>query len=65
MEMEEITKNFLQRWKAGIKVQKFEVIILPLAEKDIMENTDYVFYEKQAPETALALLNGFYDAIKN
>ena len=45
-------------------MQKFEVIILPLAEKDIIENTDYIFYEKQAPDTALALLNGFYDTIE-
>lgn len=42
---------------------EYEVIILPLAEKDIINNTDYIFYEKQAPETALELLTGFRSAI--
>lgn len=38
---------------------EYDVIILPLAEKDIVSNTDYIFYEKKAPETALKLLRGF------
>lgn len=45
-------------------MQKFEVIILPLAEEDIKENTDYIFFEKQSPQTALSLLKGFYDVIE-
>ncbi len=44
-------------------MQSYNVVILPLAEKDIARNTDYIFYEKKAPETAKRLLAGFYDAI--
>lgn len=42
---------------------EYDVIILPLAEKDIVSNTDYIFYEKKAPETALKLLRGFRNTI--
>lgn len=42
---------------------EYDVIILPLAEKDIVNNTDYIFYEKKAPETALRLLKGFRSTI--
>lgn len=41
----------------------YNVIILPLAEHDIAKNTDYIFYEKQAPETAVKLLAGFRNTI--
>lgn len=44
-------------------MQNYNVIILPLAESDIARNTDYIFYEKQAPETARRLLAGFRDTI--
>lgn len=37
----------------------YDVIILPLAERDIARNTDYIFYEKESPETAKNLLAGF------
>lgn len=45
-------------------MQKYEVIILPLAEKDIKSNTDYIFYEKEMPDVAVKLLNGFYKTMK-
>lgn len=41
----------------------YDVIILPLAEKDIAKNTDYIFYNKQSPQTALVLLSGFRKTI--
>ena len=41
----------------------YDVIILPLAEHDIAKNTDYIFYEKQASETAIKLLAGFRNTI--
>lgn len=44
-------------------MQTYDVIILPLAERDIVRNTDYIFYEKKAPETALNLLSGFQSTI--
>ena len=46
MEKGETTKNFLQSWKAGIKMPMYDVIILPLAEEDIVNNTDYIAFEK-------------------
>ena len=44
-------------------MQRYSVITLPLAEQDIANNTDYIFYEKQEPETAIRLLKGFRDTI--
>ncbi len=44
-------------------MKTYDVIILPLAERDIARNTDYIFYEKKAPETARNLLPGFQGAI--
>ena len=36
-----------------------KVMMLPLAEADIVNNTDYIAFEKNAPETALELAMGF------
>ncbi|WP_368218333.1 type II toxin-antitoxin system RelE/ParE family toxin [Blautia obeum] len=36
-------------------MRMYKVLILPLAEEDIMNNTDYIAFEKKAPETALEL----------
>jgi len=41
----------------------YEIIVLPLAESDIANNTNYIFYEKKAPDTALNLLDGFKKSI--
>jgi len=41
----------------------YNVIILPLAEEDIASNTDYIAFEKKAPETALRLAMGFRNTI--
>ena len=35
----------------------YKVLILPLAEEDIMNNTDYIAFEKKAPETAMGFRN--------
>ena len=40
-----------------------KVMILPLAEEDIMNNTDYIAFEKKAPEAALELAIGFRNTI--
>lgn len=34
---------FLKNWKESMRMLKYGVIILPLAEKDISNNTDYIF----------------------
>lgn len=34
-------------------MQMYKVMMLPMAEEDIMNNTDYIAFEKKAPETAL------------
>ena len=44
-------------------MQMYKVLILPLAEEDIMNNTDYIAFEKKAPETALELAMGFRNTI--
>ena len=41
----------------------YKVVMLPLAEEDIMNNTDYIAFEKKAPETALELAMGFRNTI--
>ena len=41
----------------------YKVMILPLAEQDIIQNTDYIVYEKKAPETAVKLAQGLRKAI--
>ena len=40
-------------------MQMYKVMMLPMAEEDIMNNTDYIAFEKKAPETALELAMGF------
>jgi plasmid stabilization system protein ParE len=42
---------------------RYHVIILPLAEKDITENADYIYYEKEATETAMRILEGLRQTI--
>ena len=44
-------------------MRMYKVLILPLAEEDIMNNTDYIAFEKKAPETALELAMGFRNTI--
>ena len=44
-------------------MQMYKVMMLPLAEEDIMNNTDYIAFEKKAPETALELAMGFRNTI--
>ena len=62
-EKEEITMSFLQNQKAGTGMQMYKVMMLPMPEEDIMNNTDYIAFEKKAPETALELAMGFRDTI--
>jgi hypothetical protein len=46
-------------------MQMYKVMMLPMAEEDIMNNTDYSAFEKKAPETALELAMGFRNTIAN
>ena len=46
-------------------MQMYKVMMLPMAEEDIMNNTDYIAFEKKAPETALELAMGFRNTIAN
>ncbi len=46
-------------------MQMYKVMMLPMAEEYIMNNTDYVAFEKKAPETALELAMGFRNTIAN
>ena len=40
-------------------MQMYKVMMLPLAEEDIINNTDYIAFEKKSPETALELAMDF------
>ena len=44
---------------------KYHVETLPLAEEDIIRNTDYIAFDKKSPDTALALARGFRKEIAN
>ena len=44
-------------------MRKYQIIILPMAEDDIVRNTDYIAYDKKSPDTALKLIRGFRNAI--
>ena len=44
-------------------MQMYKVMMLPRAEDDIVNNTDYIAFKKKAPETALNLAMGFYNTI--
>ena len=37
-------------------MQMYKVMMLPMAEEDIMNNTDYIAFEKKAPD----IVNGPY-----
>lgn len=37
---------------------EYKVIILPLAEKDIADQTDYIAFELKSPETAVNMAKG-------
>ena len=41
----------------------YKVMMLPMAEEDIMNNTDYIAFEKKVSETALELAMGFRNTI--
>lgn len=44
-------------------MHKYQIIVLPMAEENIVRNTDYIAYDKKSPETALNLSRGFRKAI--
>ena len=44
-------------------MHKYKIIVLPLAEKDISQNTDYIAFNKKSPDIALRLVDGFRKTI--
>ncbi len=38
---------------------EYKVITLPLAEEDIINQTDYIAFELKSPETAINMVKGF------
>jgi len=40
-------------------MHKYQIVMLPMAEEDILRNTDYIAYDKKSPNTALQLSRGF------
>lgn len=51
-------------WRRGIRKDRYQLQILPLAEEDIIDISDYIAFEKQAPQAALALVRGLRKEIK-
>lgn len=43
-------------WRNGIRMHKYKIIVEPLAEEDIIRNTDYIAFDKKSPETARKLI---------
>ena len=41
----------------------YKVMMLLLAEEDIINNTDYIAIQKKSPETAMELAMGFRNTI--
>lgn len=52
-------------WRNDIQVSKYKVFTLPLAERDIAEQADYIAYELRTPETAIKMVKGFRKTINN
>ena len=46
-------------WRSGIRMNKYSIIIEPLAEEDIIRNVEYIAYDKRSQQTALELGKGF------
>ena len=45
----------MMNWNKDIPIGRYEVIILPFAQDDMTNLTDYIAIELKAPETALKL----------
>ena len=44
---------------------EYKVIILPLAEEDIADQTDYIAFELRSQETAINMVRGFKKVINS
>lgn len=51
--------EFFEELEKDIKMYKYSIIMEPLAEQDIIRNTEYIAYDKKSPEIALKLARGF------
>lgn len=51
-EKEEITKSFLQNWKAGTGMQMYKVMMLPMAEEDGHEELNLLMVDDRIPTGA-------------
>ncbi len=60
-----IVTNSSMNWRKNIPVLKYKIIILPLAEEDIAEQTNYIAYELNAPEAAINMVREFKKTINN
>ena len=60
-----IVTNFLRNWRKSIPILTYKVITVPLAEKDIIEQADYIAFEFRAPETAVNIVRGLRKSITN
>lgn len=46
-------------------MHNYNVIILPMAEDDIQDQTDYIAFDLKSPETAINMARGFRKTIND
>lgn len=54
-----IITNSSMSWRKDISMTMYKVITLPLAENDIVDQTDYIALKLKAPETAINMVEDF------
>ncbi|WP_165920916.1 type II toxin-antitoxin system RelE/ParE family toxin [Muricomes intestini] len=52
-------------WRKDIPMTIYKVITLPLAESDIVNQTDYIAFKLKAPGTAINMVGGFRKTISS
>ena len=57
--------NSLMNWRKSIPMAEYKVIILPLAEEDIVDLADYIACDLKSQETALNMVRGLRKTINS
>ena len=57
--------EFFDKLEKGIHMHKYKIVLLSLAEEDIIDQTDYIKFVLKSRETALKMVAGFRKAIND
>lgn len=60
-----IVTNSSMNWRKDIHMRNYKVIILPMAEDDIIDQTDYIAFDLKSPEARINMARGFRKTINN